>query len=127
MLFTPSGERLWAREWDPTFPSPPAEETEPGTVFQIDHAGGRAIWTVARHEPGESIAYCMTVPGDRSGLVTVTCRPSERGTTATVTYDMTALSPAGNAGLGQFAKHYPEFLRHWSHSISQTLEGRHHR
>ncbi len=124
-LFTPSGERVWAEAWDPEFPSPPPDETAPGTVFQTDHAGRPVIWTVVRREPGAAIGYSMTRPGDRAGLVTVSCRPSAAGTTATVSYDMTALAPPANAELDRFAASFTRFLRHWELSISHALDSRH--
>jgi hypothetical protein len=31
-LFTPTGERAWAQGWEPHFPGPAADDTEPGTV-----------------------------------------------------------------------------------------------
>ena len=91
-MFTPSGERIWAQGWDPTFPSPVADETEPGSVFQTVHGGRESIWTVVHCEPGHSIMYAVAVPEERCGLVTVTCEASATGTKATVSYDLTALS-----------------------------------
>ena len=38
-LFTPSDERRGAHGWDPSFPAPPADETEPGTVFETGGHG----------------------------------------------------------------------------------------
>lgn len=125
ILFTPSGERAWAQGWDPKFPSPSPDETDPGTVFQTDHGGGPAIWTVVHSEPGSAIGYSMTAPGDRSGLVSVSCRPSAAGTTATVSYDMTALTPEANVELDRFASNFPHFLGHWEWSISHAPQRSH--
>lgn len=127
MLFTPSGERAWAEGWDPTFPSPSPDECAPGTVFQTDHAGRQAIWMVVHAEPGRVIGYSMTTPGDRAGQVTVRCLSSAAGTTATVCYDMTALTPAANAELDRFAASFARFLGHWERSIAHALDRRHRR
>ena len=45
-LFTPRGECEWAPGWDPTFPAPTDDDSEPGTVFQIDAHGHRGTWLV---------------------------------------------------------------------------------
>ena len=123
MMFTPSGERTWAHGWDPSFPSPGADETEPGTVFQTDHGGRETIWTVAWRNLGQSIGYVTATPGERCGLVTVTCEPSANGTKATVSYDLTALSGEADAELDRFATSYPSFLGHWEHSIAEAIKG----
>jgi Polyketide cyclase / dehydrase and lipid transport len=120
-LFTPTGERAWAHGWDPTFQGPASDETSPGTVFQTSHGGRRTIWTVTASEPGRAIAYSATTPGERAGLVTVTCQPSPAGTTATVSYDLTALTPEANAALASFADGYPQFLAHWEQSIAHAI------
>jgi Polyketide cyclase / dehydrase and lipid transport len=121
-LFTPTGERAWAPGWDPQFPSPVPDDTEPGTVFQTDHAGRRSTWTVTRHDPATTIQYATTTPGDRAGLVTVACTPGEDDTTtATVSYDLTTLAPEANADLDRFAAHYRSFLGQWQHAIAQAI------
>jgi hypothetical protein len=91
-------------------------------VFQTDHAGRRSIWTVIRRDRGRTIAYVTTTPGDRAGLVTVTCEPwADDTTTATVSYDLTALAPEANAELDRFAAHYPHFLEQWQQAIAQAI------
>jgi hypothetical protein len=121
-LFTPTGERVWVQGWDPQFPSPAADDTEPGTVFQTDHAGRRSTWTVIRRDTGTTIAYATSTPGERAGLVSVTCQPWEGDTTlATVSYDLTALVPEANAELDRFAAHYPHFLQQWQQAIAQAI------
>jgi hypothetical protein len=121
-LFTPTGERAWAPGWDPRFPSPVTDDTEPGTVFQTDHAGRHSTWTVTRHDPGTTIQYATTTPGDRAGLVTVACTPGEDDTTiATISYDLTTLAPEANAELDRFAAHYPSFLDQWQQAIAQAI------
>jgi hypothetical protein len=120
-LFTPTGERAWAPGWDPQFPSPTDDTTQPGTVFQTNHAGHRSTWTVTRRDPATTIQYATTTPGDRAGLVTVACAAGEDDTTlVTVSYDLTALAPEANAELDRFAAHYPSLLDHWQQAITQA-------
>ncbi len=122
IMFTPSGERAWAHGWDPSFPSPGVDETEPGTVFQTAHNGRDLMWTVVRCEFGHSIAYAVATPRERCGLVTVTCEPSGNGTAAAISYDLTALNSEANAELDQFAANYLSFLTHWERSIAEAVE-----
>lgn len=120
-LFTPSGERQWAHGWDPTFPAPVADETEPGTVFETD-SHGPLTWVVVGREPDHSIRYAVVAPGIRAGTVEVVCAGDETGaTTATVTYDMTALSETGERWLAEFADRYDAYLGHWGRAIATTL------
>jgi hypothetical protein len=121
-LFTPTGERAWAPGWDPQFPSPAADDTEPGTVFWTDHAGRRSTWTVTRRDPATTIAYATITPGERAGLVTVALAPGEdHATVATVGYDLTALAPGANADLDRFAAHYRSFLDQWQRAIARAI------
>lgn len=91
-------------------------------MFQTDHADRRSTWTVIRRDTGKTIGYVTTTPGDRAGVVTVTCEPWEDDTTiATVSYDLTALAPEANAELDRFAAHYPHFLDQWQQAIAQAI------
>jgi hypothetical protein len=124
-LFTPNGERAWAHGWAPEFPSPVADDTEPGTAFLTRHGERVAIWTVAGREPGRSIRYVSTIPGHRTGLITVACEatPAEAAATeVTVGYDLTALDPAANAELGRFAEGYPRFLARWEQALANLIK-----
>jgi hypothetical protein len=52
----------------------------------------------------------------------VSCQPSAAGTTATVTYDLTSLSPGADAELELFVAGYPSFLGHWEHAIAKAAQ-----
>ncbi len=120
-LFTPSGERRWAPGWDPSFPAPAADETEPGTVFETD-VHGPLTWVVVGRESGRSMKYAVVAPGIRAGTIEVACADDGSGTTiATVTYDMTALSAGGERWLAEFAAGYDAYLDHWCHAITTAI------
>ena len=120
-LFTPRGESLWADGWEPLFPAPASDDTEPGTVFETVHGQQRTTWVVCAREPGRSVRYARIAHGRDAGTVTVTL---DDGTSpagplvATVDYDLTALSGEAAASLAQFAAHYPQFLQHWEEAIA---------
>ena len=120
-LFTPRGERLWAEGWDPLFPAPADDDTEPGTVFETAHGQQRTTWVVCAREPGRSVRYARIAHGRDAGTVTVTLDdatgPGE-SRVATVEYDLTALSAEAAGGLARFAAGYSQFLRHWEEAIA---------
>ena len=71
-LFTPRGEKLWADGWNPLFPAPADDDTEPGTVFETLHGEQRTTWVVCARDPGRSVRYARMAHGRDAGLVTVT-------------------------------------------------------
>ena len=121
-LFTPEGERAWAAGWDPSYPAPAEDDSEPGTVFQTRHGVHPGTWIVASREPGRSIRYARVIADQDAGTVTVTldCSDPASGTQVTVSYDLTALSEPGAAHLAQFEANYPKFLAHWEHAIARA-------
>jgi hypothetical protein len=114
-LFTPEGERAWAAGWDPRYPAPAGDDSEPGTVFQTSHGPHPGTWVVAGREPGRSVRYARVIAGQDAGTVTVTLASE---TEVTVSYDLTALSAAGAAHLAQFARGYQRFLAGWEEAIA---------
>lgn len=123
-LFTPQGEREWADGWDPKFPAPTADDSEPGTVFEIDAHGHRGTWLVTDRVWGQRIAYAQVIPGQRAGTITVTLDATERGSEVEVVYELTPLSAAGAHHLEQFADGYRDYLRSWQDAIAVSLEKR---
>jgi hypothetical protein len=121
-LFTPEGERAWAEGWDPQFPAPAADDSEPGTVFETAHGQQTATWVVCAREPGRLIRYARIIPGHDAGTVTVSLgrQAGWPGAVATVSYDLTALSEEAASGLARFAADFPQFLRHWEQAIAAT-------
>jgi hypothetical protein len=121
-LFTPTGERRWVKGWRPRFPAPVADDSEPGTVFETDSHGERTIWVVVDRQD-HRISYARITPGSRAGTVTVTVADDLRGgTTAEVTYELTALSPQGARELHGFAGGYTQFLQSWEDAIAAQLD-----
>ena len=120
-LFTPRGETLWADGWNPLFPAPADDDTEPGTVFETLHGQQRTTWVVCARDAGRSVRYARIAHGRDAGIVTVTldegAAPGEPRM-ATVDYDLTALTGEAAADLARFADGYPRFLRQWEEAIA---------
>jgi len=123
-LFTPRGEREWAHGWEPTFPAPTPDDSQPGTVFETNVHGHRGIWLVIDRAPGRRIAYAQFIPGDRAGSITVTLEPTQAGSEVEVVYELTPLSNAGAHHLKQFAEGYVDYLRSWQAAIAVCLHER---
>lgn len=121
-MFTPAGERLWAQGWDPSFPAGErGDGADPGTVFTTEHSGP-STWIVVERS-ATSARYARVAHGRNAGLVTVACSPDDDGgTAATVTYELTALSPEAEAELDHFAHEFPAMMRTWEESVSAALE-----
>jgi hypothetical protein len=126
-LFTPRGEQDWAPGWDPHFPAPASDDTEPGTVFETSPHGQPGthvpptVWVVTNRESGRHISYARMTPGDRAGTVTVELSAADGASDVEVTYQLTALSAAAEPGLREFADGYAAYLQSWQDAISGWL------
>jgi hypothetical protein len=123
-LFTPGGEREWAPGWDPVFPAPTSDDSEPGTVFETDAHGHRGTWLVVDRVWGRRIRYAQVIPGHRAGSITVTLAETDGGSEVEVVYELTPLSEAGAHHLRQFADGYGDYLQSWEDAIAVCLEKR---
>jgi hypothetical protein len=120
-LFTPEGERAWAKGWEPRYLHPADGRPTPGMVFTTGHGGEETLWTMTRHEPeGGVVEYLRVTPGSRMGTVRVQCAESNVGTRVSVTYALTALTPEGNATLQALdVSAYEAFIESWKTSIQE--------
>jgi len=120
-LFTPRGEQAWAHDWHPRFRAPVPDDTEPGTVFETDAHGQQTVWLVTDRNPGRRICYARVTPGEQAGIVTVTIAAAGGHSEVEVTYQLTALSPAADHKLREFADGYPAYLQSWQDAINAWL------
>ena len=120
-LFTPEGERRWADGWDPHYPEPGRREG-PGAVFTTGHGGHQTTWIMVDHAPG-GVRNARVTEGMTAGTVAVDVVGSrERSTQVRVTYDLTALSPAGETWLDAFDGHYETAIGDWATEIAVALK-----
>jgi hypothetical protein len=120
-LFTPRGEQDWAEGWQPSFPAPPPDDTEPGTVFETTAHGEHTTWLVTDRRPGERISYARVTPGKQAGTVTVVISPAGQHSEVEVTYHLTALTGPASGKLSEFADGYPAYLQSWQDAIAALL------
>jgi hypothetical protein len=120
-LFTPEGERRWADGWDPHYPAPGRREGA-GAVFTTGHGAHHATWVMVDHRP-DSVRYARIVHGMTAGTIAVDVLDACADVTRVrVTYDLTALSPAGESWLEAFDAHYQTEIAAWSNQIAAALE-----
>lgn len=124
-LFTPEGERRWAPGWDPTWVHGGGDALASGAVFRTLLHGEDTVWLVVDVDrAARRVRYVRDTPGSRIGTVEVRCAPAQGGgTSAQVTYDLTALSPAGEAHLAAFARDFPAMLASWEREIAGARGG----
>ncbi len=124
VLFTAVGEREWVHGWEPRFPRPVDDDTEPGSVFVTDGHGGGTVWVVTARDRPWLISYARVTPGDRAGTVTVRLAPAgEEGehSDVEVAYELTALVPEAEHDLRRFAEGYSAYLASWERDIAAYL------
>jgi hypothetical protein len=120
-LFTPEGERPWADGWDPHYPEPRRREG-PGAVFTTAHGGHRTTWVMVDYGP-TGVRYARVTEGVTAGTVAVdVVGTPERSTRVCVTYDLTALTPAGDSWLEAFDADYEAAIGEWATQIASALE-----
>jgi hypothetical protein len=120
-LFTPEGERRWADGWDPHYPEPRRREG-PGTVFTTGHGDHQTTWIMVDHGPS-GVRYARVTEGMTAGTVAVdVVGARERSTQVRVTYDLTALTAAGDTWLEAFDADYETAVGDWATAIATALE-----
>jgi hypothetical protein len=125
-LFTPEGERRWIEDWRPEYLFRAGGGDEIDTVFRTRHGGEETLWIVLDHDREEcSAAYSRITPGSRLGTVTVSVEGIDEGSCwVEVCYEMTGLSPAGNAVLKALdARAFRAMLDDWEVRIAALTTG----
>lgn len=120
-LFTPEGERQWVEGWRPEYLHRAGGGDEIDTVFRTRHGGEETLWIVLDHDREEgTAAYSRLTPGSRLGTVTVSVEGIDEGSCwVEVCYEMTGLSPEGNAILKALdAKAFQRMLDDWQQRIA---------
>lgn len=131
-LFTPEGEREWVPGWSPEYLFRAGGGDEIDTVFRTAMpaaSGGptgneETLWIVLDHDRDEGTAsYARITPGSRLGTVTVAVEPiDETSCWVEICYELTGLSPEGNAVLARFdARAFRAMLAEWEERIGRVL------
>lgn len=119
-LFTAEGERRWAEGWEPRYPEPDRRDG-PGAVFTTAHGGHQTTWIMVDHRP-DGVRYARVTHELTAGTVAVDVVSSDHNTTRLpVTYDLTALSTAGETWLTAFDVDYETGIVSWATAIATAV------
>jgi len=119
-LFTAEGERRWADGWDPRYPEPDRRDG-PGAVFHTTHGSHQTTWIMVDDQP-DGVRYARITHGMTAGTVAVDVVTSDNDTTRVrVTYDLTALTPTGEAWLAHLDADYGSTIASWATHIATAL------
>lgn len=124
MFFTPEGETHWVPDWTPRYLNSADCHTREGLVFTTGEADEFTIWLVSRFNPAERVTqYVRTTPALRTGTVEVACAPvGDSACDVTVTYALTALTPAGLTSLGAYrGAAFMDMIEGWATLIHHRL------
>jgi hypothetical protein len=123
-LFTAPGEKLWISIWDPVILH--GDGYEKGTTFVTSHHGKTTYWLVTDYDTETRHAqYVRVTPEANTGTVDVSITANgDGGSTINVSYQLTGLSPAGNADLEDAFSEaaYAEMMREWQAMINDSRE-----
>ena len=124
-LFTPEGERAWAGErWNPQYVYPAgATRDAVGAVFTIQHGPLRAVWTVMRRDDvARKYDYAYFLPDLMVTSIRVSFEPVNPDTTNVhVSFERTALSPAGEAQVVAMTERDKRAGAEWQSAIDKYL------
>lgn len=122
-LFTPLGEKHWAKGWDPEIVFPHDRGVAEGMVFRT-REGVEHVWTVVSYEPGShGVAYNVVAEGVLVRQIRVRCRaqgPSR--TQVEVTDSYVGLSQQGNEFIEALSEAaYEKKMVAWKEAIGGYL------
>jgi len=125
-FFTPEGERAWVKGWNPKPVYPPQAEVafQANSVFRVDQAGERSLWTIIGVGSQEHTAeYVCVVQGVRLSRVRVEVEPlGSRRCRVRVRYVHTGTSEKGLdfvAGITDEA--FAQKMRDWQRMVSAAM------
>jgi hypothetical protein len=124
MFFTPAGEELWVAGWQPRYVFPADGRTCAGMVFTTGADAQYTIWQLADFDrAARRSRYVRTTPALRTGFVDVQCTPVADGhTDVRVEYDLTALTPEGEASLAAYdGAAFTAMIDEWAALIAARL------
>lgn len=126
-FLTATGERAWAKGWDPSVLLPESGSEGEGAVFTTPDTW----WVCTEFSAPENghparITYAHFTPGRDLTTIHITLAPEgEGGTLARVRYAWTGLSAEGNAFVkGQTAAGFEQDMREWEADLNATLRQR---
>jgi hypothetical protein len=125
-LFSPEGERVWVKGWDPRPIYPAAIVFAPDTVFRQGEGGEEAVWTILDADREMRRAEYVRVSGSHAAHLVVQVEPSgDERSRVTVSYAVTVFGENPGTVLDAFSDNaYAQRMRDWQHWICACLAAR---
>lgn len=123
-LLCPVRECDWTPGWDPVKVITNSGVAEPDCMFITPAAPNDAVWIVTRHDPEKFAAEIYKVtPGHTVAKLEIKLSKAAGNTTrADVSYEYTALAPAGEEFLREFTRAwYENFMKEWEDALNHYL------
>jgi hypothetical protein len=126
-LFSPEGERLWIKTWNPQpiFPETIPEKIEfrRDTVFGEGDEFGESLWTILDADPvARRAEYVRHVFNSHAAHIVVQIDSADEGCRVTVTYILTVFGPDAAKFVSSFSESgYAEKMRNWQRWITDYL------
>jgi hypothetical protein len=124
-LLCPVREADWVPGWDPSLVLSTSGAAEEDCVFIMpgdDMAD--AVWVITRHDASaHAVEFVKVTPEHTVGRITITlASDGPQRTVATVTYQYTALSDAGEAFVRGFTEAvYVDVMKEWEQQLNHYL------
>ncbi|MGH9522471.1 MAG: hypothetical protein ACRD3E_08060 [Terriglobales bacterium] len=122
-LFTPLGEKHWAKGWDPKLLYPADGNPVEGMLFYTaDHEG--TWWWLTRYDPANhTVEYHVVAPAGLARNIRVQCAVKGGGTEVTVTDTYIGLNEHGNEFVRSLDEaSYAQKMKGWEAPIKAYLQ-----
>jgi hypothetical protein len=126
-LFSPEGERLWIKTWNPQPIYPDTIEFRRDTVFREGDEFQESLWSILDADPHAHRAeYVRHAPNSHAAHIIVKIDPASPGCQVTVTYTLTVFGPNADELLAKFSDSaYAERMRNWQRQLTEYLANAH--
>jgi|SRR5579872_1575823 hypothetical protein len=124
-LFSPEGERLWIKDWNPAPVFPGTIEFRPDTVFRQGTGDGDAIWTIVDADwKSHRAEYVRVAPKSHAARIVVKVDPAGPGRCyVNAAFTVTAFAEHGYALLESFSENaYGAKMKTWERQIGEYLD-----
>ena len=121
-LFGADKERVWAKEWDPSFVYPAPAADQPGMVFTVAHGPIAVPWINTEFDlKNGRVQYAYVIPEKLVTLITIRMTPDGERTHVAVRYEQTALSADGDGHVQRLAAQRANSGPEWEKKINAYL------
>lgn len=124
-LFSPEGERLWIKEWNPAPIFPDTIEFRRDTVFRQGTGDGDAIWTIVDADwKSHRAEYVRVAPASHAAHIVVKVDPAgPESCYVNVSFIVTAFAEHGHTLLDSFSEiAYRSKMKTWERQIREYLD-----